>query len=172
MPLGSPSFVSNVTNYLMDKGAGSVDDAAQFFTSETVSLINTGKPNSLPAASTSISAGTIENVWRTAFQNLFNGAPNNVSIWTPVANAIGTQLQAASYNTSGAGVIVTAPMGGAAGAGAGAAPLAQAFATQPYKEAPQVASLLDLAITTQLLATPTILTPPMSSPLPPVPGIA
>lgn len=171
MPLGSPSFVSNVTNYLMDKGAGNINDAAQFFTSETVSLINTGKPNSFPAASTSIQAGTIQNAWRGAFQNLLDGATNNVGIWTPVANAIGTSIQAASYNAGTAGVVVTGPGLGAAGAGAGASPLAQAFATQPYKEAQQVATLLDLAITTQLLATGTIFTPTGLSPIP-LPGIA
>ena len=155
------SFKNNIQNYLEGQGAESEQDAADYFSAECATMINTAT-NSLITSAAPTPPGFCSGQFLTAFNSIKSSGANTPANWLPVATAWGTAISGKAYVANPAAALAEMSSGGMAGVSAAGSLLAQAFSSggDEGKSASEVASGFRDAIETCLgLAVGTHTTP-------------
>ena len=133
------AFKDTIQNYLEGKGAGSEQEAADFFSAECAAIINAAT-NSLIMSEAPTPPGFCSGDFLTAFNSIKSSGVNTPANWLPVATAWGTEISSKAYvGTAGGAVLMP---GGSLGVPPASTLLAQAFSTagEEGKSASEVAS--------------------------------
>ena len=158
------AFKSTIQNYLEGKGAGSEQEAANFFSAECATIINTAT-NSLITSEAPTPPGFCSGEFLDAFNSIKDNGGNTAANWLPVATAWGTAIASKAYVANPAAAVAEMSTGGMTGVPAAGQLLAQAFASggDSGKSASEVASKFRDAIETCCgLAVGTHTTPAMT----------
>ena len=139
-------FKNNIQNYLEGQGAGSESEAADYFSSECATIINTAT-NSLIASEAPTPPGFCSGAFLTAFTSIKSTGGNTPANWLPVATAWGAAISGKAYVANPAAALAEMSSGGMAGVSAAGGLLAQAFGPNS-KNASDVATKFKDAIET------------------------